>query len=79
MCGSDVAASDVGQGNGCWIVIMAILMGPFSIVMAALIEGKQKNDMAVALKWFTICALVPGIGYLMSCCVACETKKKSGD
>ena len=36
----DEAASNVGAGNGCWILVMAFFMGGFSIIMAALIEGK---------------------------------------
>ena len=79
--GMEDAACDVGSENGCWIIVLAWLTGPFQILLGGLIEGKTKNDMAPLLKWFVICELLCGlfgIGYLMSCCIACKTKTKSG-
>ena len=74
------AACNVGAGNGTYIVVMALLSGWFSVVLGGLIAGKSGADMAEPLKWGIICMLLSGvfgIGYIMACCIACESKKQS--
>ena len=76
------AASNVGAGNGMYILVLAIFSGWFSVILGGLIAGKSGADMAEPLKWGIICMLlsgVLGIGYIMACCIACKTKTKSGD
>ena len=68
------AACNVGAGNGIWILVLAILGGGFSVILAGLVAGKTKADMAEQLKWGVICMLLSGvfgIGWIMSCCIAC--------
>ena len=74
------AACNVGPGNGMYILVLAILCGGFSVILGGLIAGKQKNDMAEPLKWGILCMLLSGvfgIGYIMSCCIACKSKDQS--
>ena len=43
------AACNVGAGNGIWILVLAILGGGFSVILAGLVAGKTKADMAERL------------------------------
>ena len=75
------SACNVGAGNGIWILVLAILGGGFSVILAGLVAGKTKTDMAEQLKWGVICMLLSGvfgIGWIMACCIACKTKEQSG-
>ena len=76
--GFEEAASNVGQGNGIWIVILALLGGG-TATLGSLIEGKTKGDCGVFLKWDVICLLLSPIliGWILACCIACKTKAKS--
>ena len=74
------AASNVGAGNGMYIVVLAIFSGWFSVILGGLIAGKSGADMAEPLKWGIICMLlsgVLGIGYIMACCIACKSKDQA--
>ena len=76
----DDAACNVGKENGMYILVLAILGGGFSVLLAGLVAGKKQNDIAEQLKWSIICMLLSGvfgIGYIMACCIACKTKKQS--
>ena len=74
------AASNVGAGNGLWILIFAILGGGGSVITAGLVEGKKQAEMSDCLKWGIICLLLSPIliGWIMACCIACKTKELSG-
>ena len=79
--GMNDSACNVGAGNGIWILVLAILGGGFSVILAGLVAGKTKTDMAEQLKWGVICMLLSGvfgIGWIMACCIACKTKEQSG-
>jgi hypothetical protein len=74
------AASNVGAGNGTYILVLAIFSGWFSVILGGLIAGKSGADMAEPLKWGIICMLlsgVLGIGYIMACCIACKSKDQA--
>ena len=74
------AASNVGAGNGMYMVVLAILCGWFSVILGGLLAGKSGADMAEHLKWGIICMLLTpvfGIGFIMACCIACKSKKMS--
>ena len=78
--GMEEAASNVGAGNGLWILILAIIGGGGSVIMGGLVEGRKQAEMTEPLKWGVICLLLTPIfiGWIMACCIACKTKTKSG-
>ena len=39
--GMDEAAANVGAGNGCWIIVLALFSGGFSVILGGLIAGKS--------------------------------------
>ena len=74
------ASVNVGKENATWILLLGLLTGGFSVILAGLVAGKKQNDIAEQLKWSIICMLLSGvfgIGYIMACCIACKTKKQS--
>ena len=74
------AASNVGAGNGMYMVVLAIFSGWFSVILGGLIAGKSGADMGEPLKWSIICLLLSpilGIGYFMACCIACKSKDQA--
>ena len=79
--GMEDAASNVGAGNGCWILVLALFTGGFSVILGGLIEGQTQGALTEKLKWGIICILLEpllGIGLILACCIACKTKEKSG-
>ena len=40
------AACNVGAGNGIWILVLSILGGGFSVILAGLVAGKKKRDLS---------------------------------
>ena len=74
------AASNVGAGNGIWILILTFFAGGATVLWGGLIEGKKQAEMGDCLKWGVICILLGPllIGWIMACCIACKTKELSG-
>ena len=74
------AASNVGAGNGCWIIVLAIFSGGFSVILGGLIAGEHQANLTNKLKWGIICMILEPIliGWILACCIACKSKSMSG-